>query len=67
MALVCTQAERDALAKAIKSGTLQVSFNDKSVRYHDLAAMRAVLNEMDEYLTPSTFPDRFARVSFSRD
>jgi hypothetical protein len=46
-----TQAQRDTLAAAIASGTLAVSYADRSVTYHSLAEMRALLAEMDRQLS----------------
>lgn len=67
MALTPTQAQRDALADAIMSGALRVSYQDKTVQYHSLAEMRSLLAEMDEALAGAAAPSRHARAAFSRE
>lgn len=66
MALQCTQAERDELASAIKSGVMRVAYADKTVQYHSIEQMRALLDEMDEYLAGSSAPARTSRAIYSR-
>lgn len=68
MALQCTQAERDALAAAIKKGVQSVAYADKSVRYASIDDMRKILAEMDEYLNGSSAAtSSWSRAAFSRD
>jgi len=40
---VWTQADIDKLQAAIATGTLEVTFSDRSVRYHSLKEMLALL------------------------
>jgi len=42
-----TTAQRAALVAAIASGTLTVSYGDKSVTYRSLAEMRKILGDMN--------------------
>jgi len=67
VAIASTQAERDALAEAIKSGITRVSYADKTVQYDSIANMRSILSEMDEYLAGSQAASRHSRASFSRE
>lgn len=67
MAIACTQAERDTLAAAIKSGIARVQYTDKMVVYESSAVMRSILAEMDEYLAGANAPTSYQRVSFSRE
>lgn len=67
MPLDCTQAERDALASAIKSGTSMVAYSDKTVKYASVDDMRKILAEMDAYLAGASAPPRHSRASFSRE
>lgn len=67
MALGVTQAERDALAKAVKSGAQVVRYADKTVTYQSLSAMRALLADMDEELAGSQTPPRSSFARFARD
>jgi len=60
-----TQAEYDALRKAIASGALRVSYADRTVQYHSLAEMRSLLKDMERALGIET-DDRFSRTSFDR-
>ena len=66
MALECTQAERDALAAALKSGVMRVSYSDRTVQYQTPDQMRIILAEMDSYLAGSNAPDSFARLEYGR-
>ncbi len=43
---VWTQADIDALKASIRRGVLSVTFADRSVTYHSLKEMRALLAEM---------------------
>ncbi|HMO09370.1 MAG TPA: hypothetical protein PKD10_17250 [Paracoccaceae bacterium] len=42
-----TQAQIDALREAIASGTTEVSYDGKTVKYRSLAEMRSLLAEME--------------------
>ncbi len=66
MSISCTQAERDLLAAAIKSGVVRVNYQDRTVQYGSLPEMRAILAEMDEYLAGSAAPERHSRVAHTR-
>lgn len=66
MALSCTQAERDALAEAIKAGASRVQYQDRTIQYASMAEMRAILSEMDEFLAGTAAKARSSRASFSR-
>lgn len=67
MAIACTQAERDALAEAIKSGISRVAYADKTVTYESSAVMRSILAEMDEYLLGSSATTSYRRITFRRE
>jgi hypothetical protein len=41
-----TQSDIDALRAAVKTGARVVKYADRTVEYHDLAAMRSLLAEM---------------------
>lgn len=45
-----TEADYEALKKAIAQGALRVQYQDKSVTYHSLAEMRAILLMMEKEL-----------------
>ena len=62
-----TTAQRDALAAKIASGELTVRYGDKTVTYHSLSEMRALLAEMNTELGGSTTYPRSSRAAFSRD
>jgi uncharacterized membrane protein len=49
---VWTEAERDALANAVRSGVRRVEYNDprRVVEYHSLKEMRDLLAEMNAQL-----------------
>jgi hypothetical protein len=49
-----TEAQREALATAIASGVLTVTFNGRSTTYQSLEQMRALLAEMERDLNPTT-------------
>lgn len=67
MAIACTQAERDTLAEAIKSGISRVQYTDKLVVYESSAVMRSILAEMDEYLDGASAAPRQSRAAYSRE
>jgi hypothetical protein len=59
-----SQAEYDALKAAIARGTQTVSYNGRSVTYHSLKDMRALLAEMERDLAgTSAQPYRLASTS----
>lgn len=53
MAVNWTQADIDALKTSIKSGTLSVSYADRSVTYQSLKEMRDLLAEMERSVNAS--------------
>jgi hypothetical protein len=61
-----TQAEYDALKAAIARGVQTVSYNNRTVTYHDLESMRELLAEMERDLAGqagSAYPYRLAATS----
>jgi hypothetical protein len=57
---VWTQADIDALTRAIASGTLEVQFSDRSVRYQSLKDMLALLALMTASANPDARSFRLA-------
>lgn len=53
---IWTQAEYTALKAAVAGGVLSVKYADRTVTYHSLAEMRALLAEMYRDLNPTTAP-----------
>lgn len=51
---IWTQADIDAIKASIRRGVLSVSFADRSVTYHSLKEMRALLAEMVASVSPET-------------
>lgn len=54
MATGWTQAEYDALKAAVAQGVLRVEYQDRTVVYQDLKAMRDLLAEMAQSLAVAT-------------
>ena len=57
---IWTQADIDAIKASIRRGVLSVSFADRSVTYHSLKEMRALLAEMVASVSPETRSFRLA-------
>lgn len=49
-----TQADADTLRAAIASGTLEVTYQDKRIRYQDMTAMWAALAAIEAELAGAT-------------
>lgn len=62
-----TTADRDALQAKIATGELRVSYQDRTVIYHSLSEMMALLGQMNADLDAATSTSRSARAAFSRD
>jgi hypothetical protein len=60
-----TQAQRDALAAAIASGTKRVAFGDKTVEYQDAASMLSALQMIDGELAASGSGDSNGRCTLA--
>jgi len=60
---VWTQADIDALKTSIRRGVLSVTFADRSVTYHSLKEMRALLAEMVASVSTDTRTFRLAATS----
>jgi hypothetical protein len=61
-----TQAQIDALKRAIASGVLIVRHGDEQVTYRSLAEMRQALADMEGEVNPTTGPARRTVAGFSR-
>ena len=57
---IWTQDDIDALKRALRTGVLSVTFADRTVTYHKLSDMRALLAEMIASVSPETRPFRLA-------
>jgi hypothetical protein len=63
-----TQSDIDALRDAYKSGALRVRYSDGSeVLYHSRQDMKAILQEMEAEVSPSSAPARTSYATISRD
>ncbi len=63
------ESMRDALQRAIFSGTRRVQFADRSVEYHSIDDMRKALADLDTTIaaTSGTTPSSFSLAMHSRD
>lgn len=61
-----TTSEYKALKAAVASGTLRVSYSDRSVQYHSLDQMRSLLSDMERSLGISS-EKRYTVLTYSRD
>ena len=63
------QAMRDALQRAIFSGTLRVQFSDRSVEYTTVDNMRKALADLDAAIAKAAgaTPSSFSLAMHSRD
>jgi hypothetical protein len=63
------QAMRDALQRAIFSGTRRVQFTDRAVEYNSIDDMRKALADLDQAITAAagTRPSSFSLAMHSRD
>lgn len=61
-----TQAQIDALKKAIASGVLTVRHGDEQVTYRSLAEMQAALKAMEGEVNPDSVAMRRTVAGFNR-
>lgn len=60
-----TQADLDAINKAIASGAKRVTFSDHTVEYHSMDDMLKAKNLIESELNGSTVPPIVQSVAFS--
>lgn len=69
MAITYTQADLDAITKAIATGAEEVVIGDRKIKYRSLEKMKTIQREIKEYLegssVPSESPNRIT-ASFSK-
>jgi hypothetical protein len=62
-----TQADLDALNKAIKTGVMEVVYRDRTVKYRTLEEMLSLRSLMKSEITPSSAGDeRVIRTTFDK-
>jgi hypothetical protein len=61
-----TQAQIDALKRAIASGVLTVRHGDEQVTYRSIAEMRQVLKDMEAEVNPDSVVARRTVAGFTR-
>tara|TARA_R110000868_G_scaffold111743_1_gene301424 strand:+ start:3868 stop:4080 length:213 start_codon:yes stop_codon:yes gene_type:complete len=62
-----TQADLDALNKAIKTGVTEVNYRDRTVKYRSLSEMLSLRSLIKSDLTPpATGSDRVIRTTFDK-
>jgi len=62
-----SQTQLDALRKAYAIGALTVEYAGQRVTYRSRAEMKAIIDEIDAALNPSTVSPRTSFVQHSRD
>lgn len=64
-----TQTEYETLKAAVASGTQEVRYSDKSIRYHSLAEMRSLLAQMEAEMVAASGarPSSTVLLRFRRD
>jgi len=62
-----TQAQLDALKRAIAAGVTEVDYNGRRVKYRSLAEMQRIAELMAEEISPSTATPRTSYAEFSRE
>lgn len=63
---IWTQADIDALKESIARGTLSVTFGNRTVTYHSLREMRALLAEMVAAVNVATGGQTFRLAATSK-
>lgn len=62
-----TEADLDALNKAIKTGVTEVVYRDRTVKYRSLQEMMSLRSLMKSEITPpATGSDRVVRTTFDK-